>query len=110
MKAVVREFLLWVGLKGELVGYGLEQGHLLFHFKKAKERDLILSRSWVVVGQTLAVVLWRPGFFSTKEAIRLAMVWICMLRLLVEHWREAVIQKVLSLASDLEMVDDCTVE
>lgn len=74
MEAVVREFRLRAGLKGEVAGYGLEQGHLLFCFKEAGERNLIFCQSWVVAGQTLAVEPWQPSFFLIEEAIRSIMV------------------------------------
>lgn len=63
MEAVVREFWLQAGLKGDIVGYGLELGYLFFQFKEARKRDAILHQPWVVAGQALAMEPWWLGFF-----------------------------------------------
>lgn len=54
-------------LKKEVAGYNLEHNHLLFHFKEAEERDLIFCQPWVVVGQTLVMEPWWPGFFPIER-------------------------------------------
>lgn len=66
MEMVARDFQLQSGLKGEVAGFDLEKGFSLFRFKEARERDLVLRRPWVVVGQALAVELWRPWFFPLE--------------------------------------------
>lgn len=44
VETVVREFRLRVWLKGDMVGYGLEQAFQVFHFKEAGERDAVLHQ------------------------------------------------------------------
>ena len=58
MEAVIIELRQWAGVKGEVVGYNLELGHLLFWFVEAGDRELALNRPWVVAGQVLAAETW----------------------------------------------------
>ena len=50
VEAAIQEFRAWTGIKGEVVGFILDQGHLLFHFADEGEREAILGSSWVVAG------------------------------------------------------------
>lgn len=50
VEMVAREFQLRVGLKGEVVGFNLNNGFAMFRFQEAGERGMVLRRLWVVAG------------------------------------------------------------
>ena len=52
-EAAITELRQRAGVKGEVVGYNLELGHLLFRFAEAGDREMALGRPWVVAGQVL---------------------------------------------------------
>lgn len=110
VEMMVREFQLQARLKGDVVGYDLEQGYLLFHFKEAGERDVILHRPWVVAGQALAMEPWWLGFFPVEGAICIALVRVRLPRLPMKLWREIAVRSILKLASELTSLDECTME
>ena len=110
VEAVIKEFGQQAALKGEVVVYNMEQGHLMVRFMEAGERDLILGRSWVVAGQALAVEPWWPRFCSSEGAICSALVWVRLPRLLVELWGKVAIRRILCRAGEMKMGDDCTAE
>lgn len=73
-EAVVREFRLQESLKGDVEGFNLQNGFLLFRFKELDDRDKVLHWSWIVNDHVLALEPWQPCFLLAEMAIQTAMV------------------------------------
>ena len=106
VEAAIGDFQSRAGVKGEVTGYLLDRGHLLFCFADGGDRKAVLGTPWVVAGQALAVELWRPRFHLAEGSIQSSLVWVRLPKL----WGKTAVRSIVALAGEMVALDDCTAE
>ncbi|XP_038982119.1 uncharacterized protein LOC120110622 [Phoenix dactylifera] len=96
-------------MDAEVVAVPLANDHLVLRFKTTTDRDRAMSNGpWVVAGQLLAMEPWSPDLVTGHDAVKTAVVWLCLPRLPVEYWNSATILEIEAEAGRPIAIDSLT--